>query len=462
MAGSRTLTASLAAGLTVLTLIGVAQGRPFVTPDDHIYTAAAINLVEHGRLFNPHIPSWNAAFATAVFPFHPPMYSYVLAGWLGVFGISSASIMAFQWLAGIAAACAYGFVLHRFRVPLPIVLPAAWLLLATLLDRGFRYEPLAFALLWSGLAAFDAARADRAAAGLILIGCAGITMPTAPAIASPFAVALVYLSPAEPLGLRRETRRRLAVGGLAAVCTTVLLFGVLVRFDFRGFLVPFFEHVRYVAGQIDAGRSVVSMLFRGWNPLLELPTFVLWAACLVVGFARPMSRESRLVVAASTISAALYVILYPARGLAFTFAAAWLTIPIVLSRRRTPAIVLAAVAGVFVISQTRTIVMFAFQRTDASENHAEIRARAAVLGSDRPILIDSFAARFIYDYRLPPAALSWEFRDFARGPSAPKEPGAVWVVQKHNGFLGTQQHVVAFGRTFRSLQQDPNEIAIIE
>src|SRR5271169_406830 len=64
--------------------------------DDLFYSGAGLNLAQGGDLSNPLLA--RQEFPGHLFLIYPPVHSYVLAGWLKIFGISAASMTGFQML----------------------------------------------------------------------------------------------------------------------------------------------------------------------------------------------------------------------------------------------------------------------------------------------------------------------------------------------------------------------------
>src|SRR3982751_3830890 len=66
--------------------------KPFF--DDLFFNGAALNLAQGGDFSNPLIA--RQGFPNHFFFLQPPLHSYAVYGWLSLFGISSASMLAFQ------------------------------------------------------------------------------------------------------------------------------------------------------------------------------------------------------------------------------------------------------------------------------------------------------------------------------------------------------------------------------
>ena len=71
---------------------------PWPHIDDYFFVGAGMDLSQTGELTNHAIDGWLSVFGTDKFYVHVPLYSYSLAGWIYIFGISTVSFMGFQWI----------------------------------------------------------------------------------------------------------------------------------------------------------------------------------------------------------------------------------------------------------------------------------------------------------------------------------------------------------------------------
>src|SRR5262249_13377153 len=127
---------------------------------------------------------------------------------------------------------------------------------------------------------------------------------------------------------------------------------------------------------------------------------------------------------------------------------------------------LALVLPIFLVTKAPFIIELFSQHREAFMNHQEVRAYLSSLDARRPLAVDSAASRYIYDYRLPPQAVSWEFRyppigEGAGHPLDAKPEGMILVIQRNNPFLGTEKPTIFFGVTFRHIAQDRTEIMVV-
>ena len=128
--------------------------KPMV--DDLFYTGAGINLAQGGDLSNPLLA--RQEFPSHFFFVYPPLHSYLLAGWLKIFGINALSMTAFVSLMYFITAAATIAILWRHKAPLWLEWLAPLGVSASLLTVGLRSEPLSIALTMAGFAIFECGR----------------------------------------------------------------------------------------------------------------------------------------------------------------------------------------------------------------------------------------------------------------------------------------------------------------
>jgi hypothetical protein len=127
--------------------------------DDLSYVGAALNLANGGDFSDPFLAR---EFSEHYAFFYPPIHSFVLAGWLKVFGISAASLTGFQTLMYLLCAGSAIFILRKNEA-------SAWLewlvpLAASnaFVSGGLRPEPFAAAFIIVGFAMIECGGRNKA------------------------------------------------------------------------------------------------------------------------------------------------------------------------------------------------------------------------------------------------------------------------------------------------------------
>ena len=186
----------IAAGLlAVVAAYCLARGMPWATVDDLFFLGAGIDLARTGQLVNHLIDGWVAGFGTTRYYVQLPFPAYSMALWFRLFGLDTASVLAFQWMCYLVGIWGLVRTLGRFGVALGVRLFLATVYLLAVIAFGCRPDPEADGLLFLGLSLVDtAAAAPRRVGALILLGFACISYPIVLAVAVPFGAALAWLT----------------------------------------------------------------------------------------------------------------------------------------------------------------------------------------------------------------------------------------------------------------------------
>jgi hypothetical protein len=168
--------------------------KPMV--DDLMMCGAGLNLAGGGDFSNPLIV--RQQMPAHLFFVYPPVHPHTVAGWVKVFGISSASLTAFQLMTYLATAIATVMLLRRHQAPTWLEWMVPLSVSVAFLPIGLRPEPLAVALIMAGFALLDAYSKRKIACsiGFLLLG---LGIATAPRMA-PFGVVLLARSPLMDFG----------------------------------------------------------------------------------------------------------------------------------------------------------------------------------------------------------------------------------------------------------------------
>jgi uncharacterized membrane protein len=456
------------AGIVGFWLLLWGAGFPPPMGDDLFFLGGAVNLERTGTLANPWIRFWNPV-AESRFYFQPPLYEYAAAAWISLFGLSAASLTGFQCLLGAITSLAVVCVFRRFGFG-----GSAWipLLLAVALStQGLRHDALGLLLLASGLWLVVGHGSTRYAAGLSVLTLAPAAWPLTVCYAVPAAVAAV----ASRLW-RERTRARAKVAVLSGLALLVALFVVLVSVDFqvRLFVGDFLwhAHVRRPNGMSRTVGLIVHLLTGGWNALLLGPVCLLMAGLVAANVARwsHVRREIRLLIGVAATGMLIELVLYPAH-LDVLFALMCSVFVVVLSGEvwsgstRVP---LASV--VLVVALTPNIGYSALRWLGPARESAAYYAqvRRSVAGA-RTVVVDEYAARSVFDYRLPPDAVFWDYSlpadQFWPKSLAERRPGTVWVLSRAKGSMVKGMPRTAplrfLGHSFGSIPARPGLMCVV-
>jgi len=456
---------------------------PLPHADDLFFTGAAINLAKGGPLVNPYLETWNAATKTGKYYYQPPFQAFLLASWLKVFGISSASIIAFQYTCyGLftlfALAICHEHHLTRIATVIIVTSFACWMA-----KNGLRSEALGLTFLAAGYWFLRRERVMCTLLGFVFWGAAVSTSPSLVTYVLPLTLAV---SVCQYTSLRQKgmSGRRILVTQFltlaAAVAIIGLLFSVCIDFDYGGFVSDFLLHISwrriYLAGV--PSHPVVQGLLHGYWLILYVPIYLSLLA-LVAAFVawgpRPGDRTALIMTTGLLAGVVFNLFLYPTQSSALSCATFFsvVTLGILISAfkdSRHYFLLAAALAIVIAASQFLTVLEVASIGSSHNTPYQAIRTEAQA-SPERRYAIDSAAARYVFQYDLPPHTVSWDFDMPPPGTSWPtamndRRADTTWIVSKsHLGMFVSDAEdfprIFCFGRRFRSLAKDPYDIVVV-
>lgn len=447
-----------------------AAGFPSPNWDDLFFVGGAFELARTGRLANPLIRFWNPVAADRYF-FQPPFYQYALAGWIELFGISARSLLGFQCvvLAVFSVSATFIFRRYGFRgaAAIPIVLAFA------MGPQGLRHDAMGLALLALGLWSLSSPGALRTFAGAFLLASSIATWPALLAYAVPLGAAslCVALQPGPSPLARVASRLATALAGAGAA---FVLFLVSIRFRLTEFLADFAWHARLrrpTGGEILPALEL--QLTNGKAELLYGPLYALFfflTAVMAVRW-RQTRLEARVFLCALWAGILANLVLYASILHVLADLFCWIGVVVLLNEipvsRGVRRLSTAAAVIAFTIAQSYPLVALAGRQSVTPARYAEIRT-VLQTRAVRAIAADEVAARFVFDYRLPPGAFFWNYSvpppKTCPASVLEKAPGVTWVLSpvKSNTTKGLPAagKVRLFGRELGSIPAKPYEVVI--
>lgn len=429
--------------------------RPNV--DDGFFVGAGAHLAATGRLANPWIAGWLGWLPdvqTEKFFLQPPLYPAALAGWIGLAGVSTASLTAFACLLGIGASLFTWLLFHRLTCSITAAWLAAAVVATWLLFRGLRSDSLAALCAVAGQYCF-LRRPDSAGwFGGGLLGAAAVST-------HPFWITLVVPATALQILLPRPPTpapARLAAMAAGIGLTALALVAALGR-DVTVFLHDLLAHARFVAPGSDRTGSFIRHFSVGYNLPVNLLLLAMAMVCLAL--------NRRLGLAATIAwlaSQALGLWLYAAQSTVFLLLLAAF-VPLLLSGshagwRRTLHYAPALILGVF-FTLHHAVQVLADRQHDARAHRPSLTAWLAAHPPGQ-VLFDATTLRTMFDYRPPEGSmdLAWAWspgrplRWWSPQQLAPRD---LWVVNPvwSHGNLPTEAEAhrfVMLGRRFPSVR----------
>ncbi len=381
---------------------------PKPTLDDLFFVGASLHLAEGGDFSNPMVE--RQGYPSHYYFGHPPTFSYALAGWLKLVGISSASMLSFELLLYLLICGSLIGLLRQYRA-------RAWLewlvplgVLAALLPEGLRPESLAVALSLGGFALVECGRQWRwkLFLGVLLLIFGG----SADSRLIFYSAALFFVA------LWGIHQRGLPLERLFALAGAALVIVVWVLLEFISFRVAeFWQTYHFLsAGKLIPNKLAAGVSFGRDLSVIQWPLLFAWLAVLpwlLLGRhpTRPM-RLGRALLLAFVLTGLVGALGHVGCWQIFLMLLlALAAISKTLSARRGALLAVTVVAALLV-ADSRIFIYAAGQATNRikADLGPQIEAARALRSTpEHPVLIDSEAARYVFDYRLPPGFLDWNF-----------------------------------------------------
>ncbi len=425
-----------AATCALFAATGLALGLPQPASDDLMFSGAAISLATGGGLRNPLLAT---QFGTAEFLVYPPFYFELLGGWLRLTGVTTWAMLLFQQAAYAIAGIALTVWLRRRRLvgSLPWVWPAIFAggLLAGLGQLGLRPDATGLAALLVGVVLRDAAATGWRFTGWLLIGGSMLISPHMLVVGTGLVLGQQLLD---------EPHRSKPVAEWKYVLSAAALLFVLFLLSIGGRLGEFLEALQHHASRTSMHPLVaLGVCLDHWSSNVGRAFAVvalgvtLAAAALAVARGAGRTFFAALFVTAATIttSGVLDVAVHHLRltlVILWTLAcAAWL---LTCDKRLSWTPVVAAIVALVWDMRADFGALGPRGRPDP----AQIQEVIAMVAREpqRRYLIDPFAARHVFDYRLPSNARNWTFgRPFPRmwpGSLGDLQPDETWIISGYN------------------------------
>jgi hypothetical protein len=387
-------------------------GLPIPHNDDLFYLGAGFELSKSNHLENPLIRL--QALSTTQFFAYPPLYSYMIGGWVRLFGISYDALAAFFAtlvvittiaLAEIARfgtaarTCAVRYELLLATVAVPVLMAFSSL--------GFRPESAGFMGLAIGVSVLIST--DRASFRFLSQTLIGLSLLCAPRLlfAALFCGGIPILIMVKT---RKVSANELALSIALAMTVCFLLLLLMVDFHLNAFLKGFREHY----SQIDyQGWSKVSLWTTITSTSASRRSFVGFVL-MILGISAHINgwiffgRERFAVLGAIVLLFFFWfmrqVPIYPGLALLSLYSIMVVT---AAGKPRATLPLLTGVVTLLCLSQyfIMLIPLAHSRKIIDTETRSRIMAKIA---APNCLAVDMYAARYICDYKLPRGAVTFE------------------------------------------------------
>jgi hypothetical protein len=411
-----------------------ALGYPMPFDDDIFYCGAGLNLAHGGDFSNPFIV--RQLFPSHYFFAYPPLYPYAVGGWLKVFGISATALTGFHIFLYCLVAGATIAILRRHgaRLWMQCLVPLA---VTTVFTRfGLRPEPLAVGFTMVGFAFIECGgrRPWLVFLAFLLMFLGGSVAPRL----TPFSGVLAVLAGYRLWQDFPEDRRRqwsfLVLAG-AALLVAVGMFLWMIDFKLAEFLTTLRFHASV---RVNGGSRIESFMKYplAWLTITQWPLLVLMAGLFVAALRNPKDQLSQ----AGLFLTGAFPLVALIRGMGH--GTLWYIILIIfllsasllkrISGFRTTVLQAALIltligANTKVVLEVIGILSGNIRRQLSAENQVAAGLKST---PDHPVLVDCWAARYVFDYRIPEGHLNFEFSSAYPGTGVKDGffPGDIYVV----------------------------------
>ncbi|MBD2579790.1 hypothetical protein [Oscillatoria sp. FACHB-1406] len=467
---------SLILPIVIFWLILFFLGYPPPYGDDLAFIGAAINLARNGDYFNPLLAAWDERLLER-FYIQPPFSQYTLAAWLWLFGVSTRSFLLFQCLCynifSIFTALIfrkYGF--SRIATAFTIVCFAFWML-----NVGLRCEALGMAFLAVGVWSLTKDTPLRYFWGFFFLGASILTTPISLAYAVPFGLAIAKVNWDSAGSINRSYLQQRIGAWLAAFSLNSLLFLVCIHFQLSLFIQDMAWHSSFRKTGLAGTISELSFLIQhGYGEIIYGSLFGLYfCLCFWVLIQRKKVEKKLItIVIFFTFSLVLNFLLYGRAVASYFIFFGWAAIALILDEIaskyvRYRFLIAPIVAIAFCLNQSLNLITLAGTQREPQSSYQEIRDYVRS-HPNRSYAIDYIAARFVFDYKLPPGSIDWNFSNraplFWPTSLSQKPPNMTWLISSARAteFPGMPDvpKVRLLGRTFSSIPSRPYQVTVIE
>lgn len=454
--------------------------------DDLFFTGAAINLAKGGDFINPWLAAWSDRVLDR-FYVQPPFYSYTLAGWLSLAGISTQSLLFFQCLCYTTFSIFTALILRFYRFPriasfCIVIAFSFWML-----NMGLRQDALGMAYLAVGIWLAIQDNPLGYFLGFSLLGASVLTAPILIAYACPLGIAILisHLQKNKPISKKYLYKRVIAIG--SAILFVFILFLLCIDFNLSLFLSDMSWHSSFrKQGLNKVIPSILWIVSIGYGEITNgsVYAFLLFLIALLKFNATGLqqasdtqfvkySSKSPKILYAIAIAMAFNLLIYPSTipGIFnfFCWVLICLTIAKVSLKPRNKATLILVGVFVFLINQSQSIIALIGKEPVPESTYRQVEQFIRE-NPNKPYAIDSVAARFSLNYQLPKNTIDWNFSQPASNlwpvSIEQKDPHRIWIVSPSRGSvtegLPDYPKVKLLGREFNSIPSKPHDLTIIE
>ena len=379
-------------------------GMPLFPLDDLHFLGPVLDLHETGRLQNRFAQAQMREAGIELNLYYPPLFYYVLALWIKVFGLSTAALLSFCWTVLLGFGAALAGLGAKFGLPPSSVAWTApmWL---PMLAQSLRPDPLAYLLALLGLLAFRVDHAGWVAASVLVLGLSCFTYPVGAAIVVPFVVAELWSGHQRtPPTIQRVAR--LTIAALAGVTVCCLIVSWAVEGQFWALIQQLLrsrqDHLGPSSSYLGRTLAILTVGKLEWMNLSWLVAAVLAGGYALLSRSTSFSFPQRMGVMSFAAAACLAVLMYPLMGRCLAYVLGCVLAAVCCHQIRGAGwrrAALLCLIGWSVTTQLPAYAKALFSHPPSAEDTERIVK--VIENSDKKVRVDASVARYCYNYRLP-------------------------------------------------------------
>ena len=383
-----------------------------------------------GELENPWIE--RQSFPTHEFFIHPPLHSFLIASWCGLFSVHSEALLALQSCFYFVFCLSLVLILQQFGCPPFFYHLSPLIMVASFLDLGLRPEAAAAAFMFFGLAALHFARRSEVGTviGFLIVFLGGSISGRTALFSLAFA-ALPFLR-----GLGHSgwfSTRKLFYLSIAGAFIAIFINLYLISFDLPGFSRLFLFHAKH--------RTAVFNFF-SWASIrlgfAQVP-FVFFAFLFfaVSAFSRSSFRFYQFRCSCLLITCFVIYGITGALGhglfcFVFLLFAMLCSIPRIIHHNKLLLFFSFVAIGLSPARSIFPVLASSAGKTEVPKINSDAWNQISLrLPKHLTLLVDSWTMRYLFNYTPPIPVHDWSFSSPFPGTIAtetPSQPSDCWVI----------------------------------
>jgi len=409
--------------LLVYIIILIFLGHPLPHRDDLIFIGTPIHAVQNGEFINPYCEGFLKQLGTIEHLYYMPGQVYLLFAWLKITGVSSFSILTFQWIGIVIGMYSLYAVCVKKLYFKPIV--AIWLsgiYLTILISWGLRPDAWGIGLVFAGLLVVQKLNFKRQFTGIVIGGFGVLCAPLALGILVPLSIYFCLTK------IKLNNYGSFLAAGILACGIIIGLLGLMIGFRYAIFFDTLIYHSSLPKNNLNPFVQFFSIITDKYYIWLRLPIF---AIGILIGVYCLLNKSSRIRWSAICllVCTLFSIALYPEKtinviGQILMFILLCLAVE-TFKTKNIKRIYLIVIGLLFFIAQLPFFIALVGQRNE-QENREVILKET----KDFKLVVgDAVVARTIYDYRLPDNFRSLEFHAKDYYPKSIKDcpPDEIWI-----------------------------------